>query len=208
MMVSCYGVHWAPGGIPFLLQPTRSQNLISPRLDSPFVTHIRPKRLRCPHDIDLGTTAEPPDWIQDPLAQAFLPTPRAPDEKPVMVLDPEGRLDGLVMQLSRLCSATEPLMRPLWWKAVHEVRHLYGVSNITPMVWIRAAVSQCDFVFKHLDLGQAHNRRIVIICRDRLPIHANEATLITTELTDVSREPLEAIGAGALRSYMSAGPKH
>lgn len=205
MIVSSYGLHWAPGDVPFLVQPLGSQNLISPSLECPFVPHIRPKRLRCPHNIDLSTTAEA-DWISDPLAAAFLPIPRQPGEPAKAILDPDGKLEPLLAQLSRLCSATEPLMRPLWWRTPNESLALYTVTNITPLVWTGAELRVGRDALRHEQLGRAGNRRVLLVCRERLPLF-DGWEWITSDLNDIRMEPLEAIGAGALRRYMVEGPQ-
>ena len=76
MIVNRYGLHVAPGNIPFLIQQNRAVNLISPDLRSPFELHIRPKGCGCPHNIDLMQETELPDWIDHPLVQRPQPGPR------------------------------------------------------------------------------------------------------------------------------------
>ena len=204
MIVSHYGLHWAPGGVAFLVQPLGSQNLISPELACPFVPHIRPKRLRCPHQINLADHCAAPAWLEDPLAQAFLPTPRAVGEKAKVILDPANRIEGMLVQLSRLSSACEPITRPLWWRTPNETQALYTVTNLTPLVWIAGTQQFARYAARHIELGQAFGRRVLIVARERMGL-VDDCEWIETSLGDVSGEPLEAIGSGVLRSIMNHG---
>jgi hypothetical protein len=203
MIISCYGVHWAPGDIPFLVQALGSQNLISPDLESPFTTNIWPRRQRCPHQIDLTITAEA-DWIADPLAQALLPVPRLPGEKAKAIVDPDRRLERLLMQLQRMSTPTEPLLRPIYWRLAREMRGLYAVSNLSPLIWFGAELQHTNEVMKHILEAEGASRHILIVCQTELPVYMG-VDWIKTELTDVGSEPLEAIGAGVLRKNMEAG---
>lgn len=202
MIVSRYGVHWAPGSVAFLLQPLGSQNLISPDLQSPFTPHIRPKRLRCPHQINLADHSPAPAWIEDPLAQVFLPTPREPGERAKVILDPENRVEAMLLQLSRLSSACEPITRPLWWRTPNETQALYGVTNLSPLVWIAGTQQFCRYAARHIELGQGFGRRVLIVARERMGL-VDDCDWIETRLGDISGEPLEAIGSGILRDYMN-----
>lgn len=200
MIVTRYGLHWAPGGIAFLVQPQGSQNLISPKLESPFVPHIRPKRLRCPHNFDLTTFVDAPDWINDPLAHAFLPTPKRVGEKARVFHDPDGRYEKLLQDLQRLSSPVEPLARPIWYRPPNESMSRYAVTNLTPMVWTSTEMVHCKHAIHHIGAGEAMQRRVLIVTKELLPIYDGE--WIKTELTDISGEPLEAIGAGLIRKEM------
>lgn len=153
----------------------------------------------CPHEIDLTNVAQA-DWIEDPLAQAFLPTPRSVDEKPRLIFDPDRKLDRLLLQLQRLSSPTEPVLRPIWWREPGQMTPVYGLTNVTPMIFIGAMSARTQETMRQIELARAYNRRILVVCLDRLPIF--DCDWIHTELTDVSAEPLEAIGAGVLREYM------
>lgn len=197
MRVSHFGVHWAPGGIPFLVQSIGAQNLISTELPSPFVVSVKPRTLHCPHAIDLTQQAKA-EWVSDPLAQALLPIP---GRSVSMLYDPTGKHERLLQTLQRLSTATEPLMRPLWWRTPQQMTPIYGVTNISPIIFFGGEASRFLDVMRHRDLALTFNRRVVISLRDRIPLAGVD--WIETELTDVSSEPLEALGATALREYLS-----
>lgn len=202
MIVSHYGLHWAPGGVAFLVQPLSSQNLISPDLASPFVPHIRPKRLRCPHQINLADYTEAPAWIEDPLAEIFLPVPRNPGEKAKIILDRDQRVESMLYQLSRLSSACEAITRPIWWRVPRETQALYTVSNLSPLVWMAGTQQFAAYAARHIELGQSFGRRVLIVARERMGL-VDDCEWIETGLGDISGEPLEAIGAGVLRKIMN-----
>jgi hypothetical protein len=205
MIVTRYGLHWAPGGIPFLVQSAGSQNLIARELESPFVVNVRPRRLQCPHAIDLSNHVPSPTWLQDPLAQAFVPTPAGGGEKVRLILDPDQKLSQLLLQLERLCSPVECQMRPIWFKEAQRETPRYGLTNLGPMVFLGATQAGMKDVFRHIELSQVTARRVLIVARDRLPVF-DGVEWIETGLSDVSGEPLEAIGAGALREHMQCTP--
>lgn len=198
MIVTRYGVHWAPGGIPFLVQSEGAQNLISRTLESPFVVNVRPRRIQCPHSIDLTQSAQA-DWLQDPLAAVFLPTPHTGGKPAQMILNPP---DQLLLQLQRLYSPTLPMLRPIWFTENARETANYAVTNLGPMVFLGATLATMRFVYRQIELGRTNNRRVLIVARERLPVFG-DGEWISTELKDVSREPLEALGAGALKDHMS-----
>src|SRR5690606_23221288 len=116
MIVSRFGLHVA-GGVPFLLQQSGSQNLISPELRSPLDLQIRPRNAQCPHAIDLGQTLdEVPTWVDEPLAQVFVPTPRREGETAKLLIDPDGSWLHRLAALERLCSPVRSLALPIWWR--------------------------------------------------------------------------------------------
>lgn len=204
MIISCYGVHWAPGDVPFLVQALSSQNLISPNLPSPFMTNIVPRRQRCPHQIDLSTTAPAPDWLSDPLAKALLPIPRGPGETAKAILDPDRRYERLITQLQRLSSPTETLVRTLWWRLIGDLRGVYAVSNLSPLIWIGVEWQHTEEAVKHVREAEAAMRHVLFVAPQKVPLFAG-VEWIETQLGDVSNEPLEAIGAGVLRQHMENG---
>jgi hypothetical protein len=203
VLVSRYGLHWARGDIPFLVQPSGATNLISPDLPCPFVPQIQPRRQRCPHNVDIHKTVEPGGWIEDPLAAVFLPIPRPRDEKVLVLHDPDRRLAEVIQELSRLASPTESIIHPVWWKKIRDQQGLFGVTNLSPIVWIgvdRHYGRQCQELIM---MAQATDRRMLIVTTDRVPLF-DGVTHITSELTwaDVSNQPLEAYGAWSLRQHM------
>lgn len=202
MIVSRYGLHQA-AGIPFLLQTTGGSNLISKDLKCPIQVQVTPRRTLCPHQIDLDTFVEAPEWVQDPLAQAFLPVPRRPDEKVMVVVDPDGTQERLAFHLARLCSPTMGLAHPLWGRLPSEMEKWYRVTDISPVVLIGAEMQHTTLVRKHVALARATNRRTVILSKERLPLYG-EVEWINSKLslTDIDGQPLEAIGSGALREAM------
>lgn len=197
MRVDRFGVHWAPGGIPFLMQASGAQNLISRDLPAPFEVRVRPRTLSCPHEIDLTSEAKA-DWTSDPLAQAMMPVPGF---RIFMLHDPTGALDKTLQTLQRLSSATQPLMRPLWWKTPQDMTPLFGVTNLSPIVFFNASLDQAPLFTRNVDLARSYERTILCSTRQRFPTLG--ATWIETELGDVSKEPLEALGATTLKAYMS-----
>jgi hypothetical protein len=196
MIVHHYGVHWADE-IAFLLQGTGTSNLFSPDLECPFTVETRPRRTPCPHNINLEEWVETPNWLSDPLAQMFVPVPN-PGVK--LIYDPGNKLDKVVTDLQRLCSPIHSIVRPVWWKEAIPLAKHYGITNLSPLVWARANPYTFPQVLRHINLAQFTGGKALIICEERIPIF--DVEWITTELTDVSNEPLERIGAGALRKYM------
>lgn len=204
MIVTHYGLHWAPGDIGFLHQQGVAQNLVSPALYSPFDVKTRPRTMICPHNIDLNTHTPVPDWVQDPLADIMLPKPYVAGEKVKIILDPDRKLEGLIRDLCRLCSAPW-ISLPIWAREPYSLSALYKVTNLTPMVLMSVEPAHGRAAISHLHLAQVHSRRCLIVARGDLPLFDN-VEWIKTELGDVSSEPLEAIGAGVLRKVMSDGP--
>ena len=206
MIVGRYGIHIAPGDIPFLLQPEGAQNLISPELRFPFQPHIRPKTLRCPHSIMLsdGIGVEIPPWAEDPLLRTFLPIPRAPGDKTILVHDPDGLFASQVTALVRLSSPTGSPVWPTWARRPDEMSHLYGVTNLSPMIFTSAEVTHTRHVDQHIALAAAQQRQLVVICREKLPIYDGGVAWVAAPTALPLDEPLEAIGAAALRKYMQS----
>lgn len=197
MIISSFGLHEA-AGIPFLVQGSGAQNLISPDLRSPFQLHITPKRTRCPHQVDLASYVEAPDWVSDPLAQAFLPVPGCGAQ---IVRGHE----DLITPLQRLSSATGPLAWPIWGRKPHELRYLYALTNLSPIVLLGAEVRHTAVVVEHINYAQTYGRRLLVFARQGIPLSAG-VDWIDTDLTPaVAGEPLEAIGSGVLRRVMHAG---
>ena len=196
MRVDHFGVHWAPGGIPFLLQGSGAQNLISRDLQAPFEVRVRPRTLSCPHEIDLQLEAEA-EWVSDPLAQAMMPLP---GHRVFVLHDVERKWDRTLQHLQRLSSATTALMRPVWWRSPQDATPIYALTNITPIVFFGVTVNQVMDLNRNLDLARTFNRTILISTQTRLPLLG--AQWIETNLGDVSQEPLEALGATALREYL------
>lgn len=205
MIVTRYGVHWAPGGIPFLIQSSGTQNLISRQLESPFSLNLTPRRTPSPHEIDLSNAAPRPAWMDDPLAEVFAPTPRQPGERAKLIIN-DGSLDQQLRLLTRLCSPTGIMLRPLWWFNPQTQGQLYGLTNITPLVYLAGPGANTKDIFRHLEMAEAFERRLLITTPTRLPIF--DGDWIETNLPDLSNEPLEAIGAGLLKEHMQcAGPQ-
>lgn len=202
MIVSRYGLHWA-GDIPFLHQNDGSTNLISADLRSPYIVLVKPK-IRCPHAFDLTNLAPEPGWLKDPLAQALLPTPRVGPVR--LIHDPDGKLTPTIQQLMRLSSPTDSLMTPIWWKRPNQIARRYQVSNLSPLIWASADIKHTLMAAQHIQLAMAHSRRVLIICRDKLPLFEN-IEWISTELVDLDREPLEAIGSGLVKALMNDTPQ-
>lgn len=199
MIVSHYGLHTA-GGIPFLVQPNGGQNLISPSLQSPFRPVIRPRTARCPHDIKLGQQAAVPLWADEPLAQAFWPTPVKAGEPARLLYAPDADVLETLNQLARLASPTGSLVQPIWWRPPKEIAHVYGLTNLGPLVWTSANAENFGHVRRHIELAQAYQRRIVIVATARLPLFEGVEKVETFTLP--SEEPLETIGATLLRQHM------
>ena len=205
MIISSFGLHTA-SGVPFLVQGGEAQNLISPDLRSPFQLHITPKRARCPHQINLSSYVDPPEWVHDPLAAAFLPTPAEPGEKVKLIFDPDQLIEGLLVHLQRLSSPTGALVRPIWGRVPKELRYAYQLTNITPLVFIGACLADTRTVTEHMNYAATYQRRVVVFARERIPLFAKQVDLVETDLTPaIGRDPLEAIGSGALRRIMDAG---
>jgi hypothetical protein len=206
MIVSRYGLHIASGDIPFLVQPSGSTNLISPDLRCPFEPQVVPRRSRCPHAINLadGIDVTIPSWVDEPLAQMFLPTPCRHNAPALLLYDPNGDALQLIRSLERLVSPVEPHTRPIWWKTPKDLRYLYGLTNLGPMVWTSTEMRYTQDADKHIDLGRAFERKVLLVATERMPLFTNIAPVSTFTLPP--DEPLEAIGAACLRRYMSQVP--
>lgn len=198
MIVNRFGLHVAPGNIPFLVQQHRAVNLISPDLRSPFELHIRPRGCACPHNIDLMVEADLPDWIDDPLVRRFLPIPRPSGERPVWVYDPDNKHDAKLDALCRLSTPVTGVKLPLWWRATNRDTYPHHRTNLGPIVWTGATMRQTPFVEKQTQLALAHDRRAIFVGQERLPVDLDRV-----EMPDIDLSlPFEAIGATALRRHM------
>lgn len=194
MIASHYGLH-VSGGIPFLLQKMRPQNLVSPNLYSPFELRVKPRYLPCPHEVTLA----PSDEIDlPPLARAFLPLPRGEKAKAVWVYDPDQSLD--LETLCRLYSPAVQVPRPIWWREAGQMQRLYTVTNLGPVIWTGAGIHHTDKANHHIELGVALNRQVVIVSTDRLPLFDNVEQVDHCSLDPTL--PLEHIGAGYLHRHM------
>lgn len=203
MIVPNYGVHWAEGGISFLMQPQNTQNLISPQLACPFTVVQNKPRVRCPHEIDLEEYGPNPDWMSDPLAQVMAPTPKGNDEPVYVLHDPDHSKLHVALVLAQLCSPTENIVRPIWWYNPSGIARNYRVTNITPMVWMNCRLEHSKELTQHIDLAQANGRRLLLIAENPLPLFGPHIRQISTDLTtSIAEERLRAIGAGVLRRHM------
>ena len=203
MIVHSFGLHVA-SGIPFLLQANGATNLISADLKSPFQLHITPKRTRCPNEIDLSTYVEAPEWINDPLASAYLPLPLTSQRsRAKIILDPDQKYAGMHAQLVRLLSATGPIGTPLWANNFTD-RNLYVGSNLGPVVFFGVDNSCSKFVFNHLKFSIIYDRSLLFYTREPIPVFPPDVEWIKSSLnpSDLLDQPLEAIGSGILRRYM------
>lgn len=205
MIVSRFGLHTVPGGIAFLVQANGSQNLISPDLRFPYSIHIKPRTLRCPHFIDLnsGVGIDVPGWVSDPLLRAFLPLPAPQDAPALLVLDQDDRFRHLAPKLARMSSPTGPVAQPAWMLASGDVKNSYSVSNLSPIILTSTEVTGTKDVLRHMDLARANQRQLIVFARERLPLFGADAKWVTPPEYLPVDEPLEAIGAAALRKYMT-----
>ena len=195
MNVKRYGLHWAPGDIAFLVQAGGGVNVFSSDLPSPFSIA---NRIRCPHAIDLDAVVEPPAWVDHPTAAYFMPTPRRPGEKPRLLYDPDGTYEAQINALKRLSSPTITTHWPIW----APTRAVWNTTNLGPLVWGGVEIQHTRAVWQQIDLGNTHNRRLVFISRNRIPLLGLAEPLVMEGLPDLSLEPMEAIGAGQLRLHM------
>jgi hypothetical protein len=201
MIVYQYGLHFAQGDVGFLLQGAGETNIISPQLRSPFILRTHPARVNCPHAIDLENVVDAPDWISDPLASCFLPQLRQPGEKAKAIWDREGKYEPIAHQLVRLSSPTQSILHPIWWRTVKETKVEYGASNLSPLIWIAPDMRHAREAQLHIQYAEAYNRRVLFICRERLPLF-DDIEWINSDLSEIPSGPLEAIGAGVVRKQM------
>lgn len=201
MLVHRYGVHRTDGGVAFLLQDGKSQNAISPDLPCPVQRVVRMGRPSpCPHKIDLSDWETPPDWVEDPLAKVFLPTT---DPGIYLLNDYSRKTDNLLSPLPRLCSAIRAIVYPIDGTNSTSVQ-IHSTTNVGPLVWIGLRPSNTNIILRHMDYHVAAGRRCLLIADQPIPLIDRRINIITTDLGDISREPLERIGAGALRQEMRA----
>lgn len=198
MRVDRFGIHWAPGNIPFLEQSSGSQNPVSQKLESPFQVVVQPRTLICPHEIDLSQDEEV-EWISDPLAQAMLPLPGF---KQFVILDTDGRYARQIQVLQRLSTNSQPLLRPIWWRPPQTVTHVHSVTNISPVIFFDLTINDHRSIKFHMDLCRQHERTAIFCMAEDIPIAG--VPRIHSDLGDVSGEHLEAIGATALRKYLKS----
>lgn len=193
MIVGRYGIHVAPGPIPFLLQRSSAFNLVSTQLRSPFEPHIRPRNTRCPHDFDLTQTDD--SWVpSSDFEKAFLPYGKGA----VWIHDPTGVYKPTVRQLIRLSNPTQDVDHVVWLKGPEWMRPIYQVSNLGVIVVTGAEVTHTDAVQKHIAFAEASDRRLVIVSKERLPLF----DIPRVEPHDVEERPYEQLGAGLIRRYM------
>lgn len=203
MIINQYGLHWASGEIAFLVQQSGTTNMISPELGSPFKLKVK-KTAVCPHQIDINQYVPLPEWTSDPLVDALAPRNKRRGEKHKVILDPTGDITLIVQDLTRLNSPTQSLLMPIWFRMLDGIRHTYAISNLSPMILISVGMAHMPELHRHVHLAEAFDRRLLIVARERLPLFQN-FEWITTKLTDVRNEPLEAIGSAWLRKEMSNG---
>lgn len=196
MIVGRYGIHVAEG-IPFLLQRSAAINLISPALKCPFEPHIRPKNERCPHNFDLGQTAPRPDWMDHPLAAGCSPTP---GYSAVWVYDPDDKMKPTIQALRRMSNPTFDHTLSIWMQDARAFNAAYAVTNVGPMIFTSVEVNHTRSVHNHLNFARSHNRKLVVVARERLPLF-NEIQRVEPLILDLD-QPFERIGAGLLRQHM------
>jgi hypothetical protein len=201
MIVSRFGLHVA-GGIPFLLQKSGVQNLISPNLRAPFEPQIRPRNARCQHNIDLDHIVEAPSWVHEPLAKVFWPVPRREGSTAKMIVDVDNTLGPSLEALARLSTPTEVPVRPVWWRKALQLAPLYELTNLGPLVWTAGNVNRTREIERHIELAAASGRRILIVCESRVPIFQGVEWVEPFHVDTTA--PFEEIGAGLLRRHMEA----
>lgn len=190
-----YGLRTTPDGFSFLLQPSGEQNLLVEGLKSGISLRSIAPRF-CNHNVDLSDWVPAPPWISDPMVQAFLPLPGT---GAYVIRNEDRRYDTLIRQLPRLSGATVAMIRPLGGSTA-SVRDIYEGTNLGPVVWLTMSLDQARSCAHHIELANLYQRRIVFIACAPLPFF--QLITLTTELRDLGHEPLEKIGAGALRQIM------
>lgn len=202
MIVSRFGLHVVPGGISFLIQDKSAQNLISPELKFPHIVQTSPRNLRCPHQIDLsiGVGVTLPSWIDDPLLRAFLPLPH--EGPATLVHDPDDRFRHAAATLARMSSPTGPVGLPAWMLVSKRLQQEYASSNLSPIVLTSTEHNDTLDLHRHIELAGIHRRRLIVFTRERFPLFGNDIAWVTPPEYLPLDEPLEAIGAAALRKHM------
>lgn len=198
MIINSYGLHWAPGGIPFLVQAENVENLISSELGNPFTLKLPLRGITCPHNIDLNLAVPAPAWLEDPLAEAMLPIP---GYQVSLLVDRTDRFAKTVDILTQLTSPTEVQVQPVWWASAFSGRRRYMATNIGPMVWTGVEAGHLDQLVQHLDMARVFKRRMLVVAREELPIY-RDICRIESELVSAPTDDMRAVGAGVLRRYM------
>lgn len=197
MTEQAYGLRTNPDGFSFLLQPSGDQNLIVEGLKS-GMDGPRFKPRFCLHNINLNEWVDPPEWTNDPVVQAFMPTPGV---GAFLLRNEDRRYDNLIRQLVRLSGSSLAMLRPLWSNHASLCRPIYEGTNLSPVVWISTALEHSQFAPLHIELAHLYQRRVIFIANGPFP-PLPHLSLLATELRDLDTEPLEKIGAGALRVAM------
>lgn len=195
MIITNYGLHEAPGGINFLLQPSGPQNLVVANLEPPFTVTKGMGRPYCLHNVNLGRSEPAPDWIDDPLVQIFLPLPGAGT---FVLRNSDQRYDDLLRQLVRLSGSTVEMLRPIDSRL--PCRKIYAATNLGPVVWLAYDMSHASKAEQLSYLAKVYDRRVLFVSQGPFPFFG--ATEVSSPLRDLSDYDLEAIGSGVLKEHM------
>ncbi|MES0134558.1 hypothetical protein NKJ88_06280 [Mesorhizobium sp. M0016] len=203
IQVAHYGLHWIEGDIALLIQQDRVDHILGVQMDFD-VKVIPPRRhaFTCPHDISLGSTADG-DLPDDPLVNAFLPTPKELGEKAMFVEDTVEN-KKLVHQLLRLSTPTaSAALAPLWMYRSEVFSTLLNLTNLQPLVVFGYRNELQMALSKLLEAAMFSPRRLIFM-GPQWTVLRQEAERIKTsaQIEDVAHLPLEQIGAARLRQRM------
>lgn len=189
-----FGLQQVKGGLWYLVQPGGATNLLDPRLKYPHQTSPLLTSF-CYHRFDLNHVEPLPQWVEDPLAQEFLPSLQY---RPPVLLENYGREhDDLIRTLCSLSASPTKMLRTTYDNSL-DLR--FYATNITPMVFFINLLDEVLRVQRLLHLAGAHQRRLLLVANRPIPLFT--VPKIRTELGDISGEPLSAIGAGVVREIM------
>lgn len=192
------GLHWADGGIAFLIQGPNVQNALNMALDCPF-----PAERETTHRIDLQTMQASHDFPSHPLVDAMSPVPKAPGDQIVFLT--AGPNDKTILAtLARMSSPTRVPMRPMWSM---EPRHLLGLldeTNVQTLVLCDIGLDDRKKLDRVIETAESSPRKILLHGNPQviLPPTVTRTRVPTWHLPDVVALPWEAHGATLLRNHM------
>lgn len=199
MIVNRYGVHWAAGGIGFLIQGNGEQHALPIEdLSSGFDVRI-PGGIRCPHKLDLRYIAPAPPEIDDPLFRVMLPLPAsAAGPRAWMIEGPVEALEPLKVMGAPL----EQTEEPIWWRELRDIARSFNATNIGTMVFTLSEVGHTERMLRVMEMARSEGRRLLFVTTRPVPAPPGVQRIETALGPDVVRLPLRQIGAGVLRNYL------
>lgn len=196
-----YGLHW-DGPVAWLVQGRGGANFLGLKAPCPFrgagsCNHLIPSAAPIPDQVHWE------QWqtiFKDSLVQMLLPVP---GQRIGFFSDPEQKLALYLLNLSRLSSPINSIVKPAWTLKVKDLERELSTSNIQPLVVVQATAKHQGLIDALGQMSLYAPRPVVIVGSPdvvvRPPIVRMETNIDSHPIETLITLPLESIGAAILR---------